>query len=204
MLKIHLAPNKTLLTTSKEVSSVNQHIKKLVSDMEKCLVAQKDPQGVGLAAPQVGSGLRLFIIKPKPTAKTKVFVNPLLIKTESGGGGRRAPDSAQLRGFATSTGGKKTSDRTRLKETKLEGCLSIPRIWSPIKRSEKILLEYQDLAGNIKRGWFSGFEALIIQHEIDHLDGILFTQRALEQNAQLYEEKKGKLTKIKIFDDLQV
>jgi len=47
-----------------------------------------------------------------------------------------------------------------------------------------------------KRKWFSGFEAVIIQHEVDHLNGSLFTQRAIAQNQPLYEEKEGKLVRI--------
>ena len=80
----------------------------------------------------------------------------------------------------------------------LEGCLSIPRIWSPVNRHAKVHLEYTNLRGERKDKWFSGFDAVIIQHEMDHLHGILFTQRSLEQHMKLYEEKNGKLVEKKV------
>ncbi|KKS44950.1 MAG: Peptide deformylase, partial [Candidatus Gottesmanbacteria bacterium GW2011_GWA2_42_18] len=80
----------------------------------------------------------------------------------------------------------------------LEGCLSIPRIWGPVKRAAKIFLHYQDLTGKKYLKWFSGFEATVIQHEIDHLNGIVFTQRAVEQKGQLYREEDGELTKFEL------
>ena len=74
----------------------------------------------------------------------------------------------------------------------------MPKIWGEVKRAKKVLLEYQtdDESLEKKQAWFSGFEAVIIQHEVDHLEGILFTQRALAQNQPLYEEKEGKLVRI--------
>ena len=85
---------------------------------------------------------------------------------------------------------------TDKKNIKLEGCLSIPHIWGPVTRNTKILLEYQDLTGEKHSEWFSGFTSVIIQHEMDHLQGVLFTQRVLEQKGRLYQEKDGKLEKI--------
>ena len=82
------------------------------------------------------------------------------------------------------------------KKIKLEGCLSIPRIWGPVKRSDRIFLHYQDLASKKHLKWFTGFEAIIIQHEIDHLNGIVFTQRAVEQKGQLFREENEELVKI--------
>lgn len=147
--------------------------------MEKTLAAQIDPQGVGLAAPQVGRNIQLFIIKPSPKTKTEVFINPKILKLQT--------DKKK------SSEGRSTSGR---KSHKLEGCLSIPRIWSPVTRAKKMQLEYFDLNGKKYTKWFTGFEAVIIQHEVDHLEGILFTQRAIEQKSQLYEETDGKLKKM--------
>lgn len=102
------------------------------------------------------------------------------------------------RSVLTKDGPSQNSQKHKRKRKKqhFEGCLSIPKIWSPVKRSKKILLEYQTTEGEKKSEWFSAFDAIIIQHEVDHLNGILFTQRALEQKSQLYEEKKGKLVKL--------
>ena len=82
------------------------------------------------------------------------------------------------------------------KKVKLEGCLSIPRIWGPVKRADRIFLNYQDMTGKKYLKWFSGFEAIIIQHEVDHLNGIVFTQRSVEQKGQLYKEENDELVKI--------
>ncbi len=182
MLKILTVPNPVLTASAKPISKIDDLIKKLIKDMEKTLLVQKDPKGVGLAAPQVGQALQLFIIKPSTKAKIEVFINPKILavkRTLS----RRQKSEHQATG---------TPD----KHSKLEGCLSIPRIWAPIKRSQEVELEYQDENGKTKKKKFKDFKTIIVQHEIDHLNGILFTQRALEQKAQLYEEKGDKLEKI--------
>lgn len=188
MLRIVNTPNKILTTPVQPVKTIDNNIIKLVAEMEKTLDAQVDPQGVGLAATQVGVGLALFIIKPDPDGKAKAFINPKIIKHES------------LNTQPSTLNTKHSSQKEKKKKegTKLEGCLSIPRIWGPVKRAGKVLVQYQDLAGKTHEKWFSGFEAIIIQHEVDHLQGILFTQRSLEQNAPLYEEKDGELEKVDI------
>lgn len=150
--------------------------------MDDVLNSQVDPQGVGLAAPQVGIGLNLFIMKPTAKSSARAFANPKILKSQ-------IPNSK----FQTNP---KSKIQKKKGGHRLEGCLSIPKIWSSVRRAKKILLEYQTVTGERKTGWFSGFEAVIIQHEVDHLNGVLFTQRALEQKSLLYEEKKGKLVKL--------
>lgn len=170
MLKIVHVPNSVLTTPAKRIPKIDGSILKLVKEMEKTLNAQVDPEGVGLAAPQVGVGKALFIIKPNPDSPIEAFVNPEILEV--------------------------VIDKKKAKKDALEGCLSIPRIWSPVRRSHKVFLKYQSLEGATLKEWFKGFEAVIIQHEVDHLNGVLFTQRALEQDAQLYEEKNGELKKM--------
>lgn len=87
-------------------------------------------------------------------------------------------------------------DEEDVEGMKLEGCLSVPRIWGPVDRDAEVLVEYLDLNGKKQSKWFSGLKAVIVQHETDHLNGILFTQRVLEQKGRLYEEKNGELEKI--------
>ncbi|NMB84298.1 peptide deformylase [Candidatus Roizmanbacteria bacterium] len=181
MLKIVLVPNKVLTTPVLPVETIDKKIVNLVEEMKLTLLSQHDPQGVGLAAPQVGVNLAIFIIKPTQKSKIEVFINPKII------------DQIRLKPFVSNTSSKPIVK----KGTPLEGCLSIPRIWSPVKRDKKILLEYQTMNGEKKTEWFKGFKAVIIQHEVDHLDGILFTQRSLEQNSPLFEEKDGELEKLK-------
>jgi len=176
MLKVLIAPNKILSEKAKQVKKVDKKIKKIVNDMNICLEKQKDPQGVGLAAPQVGYNLQIFIIKPHEKEKAQIFINPKILKVFE----------------VTSKVKSKKKHRKNL-----EGCLSIPKIWAPIHRKDRILLEFTDINGNILTKEFSGFHSIIIQHEIDHLNGIMFTQRAIEQNKALYEETGEKLEKIR-------
>jgi len=180
MLKIVAVPNPILASPTKPVTDIDNNIKKIVSDMEKVLVAQDDPPGVGLAANQVGLDLSIFIVKPTEKSKTKIFINPKVIKTSA----------------VEERSGKTAEVKKNKKKVKLEGCLSIPRIWGPVKRANRVFLNYQDLTGKKYLKWFSGFEAIIIQHEVDHLKGIVFTQRSIEQKRQLFKEENDELVKI--------
>lgn len=180
MLKIVSVPHPVLFSPTKLVSKIDEKIKILIAEMEETLIAQKDPKGVGLAANQVGIDLSLFIIKPTEKANIKVFINPKVIK------------------IVTDNIKRIANKKTRKKPVKLEGCLSIPRIWGPVKRAKKIYLEYQDLTGEIKKDWFKGFEATIIQHEVDHLNGVVFTQRSVEQGEKLYKETNNELKPIEV------
>jgi len=175
MLKIVTVPAAVLTQPTKTVPKLDEKIKKIVFEMEKVLVAQNDPPGVGLAANQVGLDISIFIIKPTEKSKTKVFINPKILRTTP------YPLPPKQKGH---------------KKVKLEGCLSIPRIWGPVKRSDRVFLKYQDLTGKDYLKWFTGFEAVIIQHEMDHLNGVVFTQRSIEQKGQLYKEENDELVKI--------
>jgi len=177
MLTIVQVPDKVLTSPTRPVTEITKEIRELVFDMEETLIAQTDPQGVGLAATQVGVALSLFIMKPAPDAETEVCINPKILKTEEEPEAKPAKKGKQ--------------------NHKLEGCLSIPRIWGPVRRAKRVHMEYQDLTGQKHVRWFTGFRAVIVQHECDHLKGVLFTQRALENKLQLYEEKDGELEPLK-------
>jgi len=183
MLKIVHAPHTILSKKVREVKKIDKKIRELVYDMEETLIAQIDPQGVGLAAPQIGIDLAIFVIKPTLKADTLVFINPKIVEL--------VKSVKPVKPALTDS-----TDSTKEEDIKLEGCLSIPRIWGPVTRNTKVLLEYQDLTGEKHSEWFSGFKAVIIQHEMDHLQGVLFTQRVLEQKGKLYQEKDGELEKI--------
>lgn len=176
MLKILTVPHSVLNTPTTPVERVDGKIRKLVTDMEETLMAQTDPEGVGLAAPQVGISLSLFIIKVSPKAKIEVFINPQIVK-------QTVAD---------------TTDKPKgKKQTKMEGCLSIPRIWAPLRREKDIVVTYTDETGASVTKAFKGFKSTIVQHEIDHLNGVLFTMRCIEQGSDIYEEKGDKLEKIR-------
>lgn len=194
-MKIVTVPNQVLSSPTISVTEIDSNIKKIVADMEKVLIAQNDPPGVGLAANQVGLDLSIFIIKPTEKSKIKIFINPKIIKIVES-----VESVESVKSVTGSTDSTDLTDSTKKKrnKVKLEGCLSIPRIWGPVKRAEKVLLKYQDITGKEYEKWFTGFEATIIQHEMDHLSGVVFTQRAVEQKRQIYREENDELVKISL------
>jgi peptide deformylase len=134
------------------------HIQKLIADMKSALDPEKD--GVALAAPQIGVPLRIFIISglilaaaderyaPKDKLTDMVFINPEIIKT------------------------------SKEKEDVEEGCLSVRYLYGKISRAKKVTLRAYDEHGRkVERG-ASGLLAQIFQHETDHLNGVLFIDRA--------------------------
>lgn len=187
-------PNKVLITPAKTVNKIDKKVLQIVTQMKKDLLNKISPKGVGLAAPQVGIALRLFITRPTENSPIDVFINPVIVfqSVEIGEIERPAEKSSLRRDKPDSPAGRK-----------LEGCLSIPNVWGYLKRPKKVRLKYMGLDGQIAEKEFSGFMATIVQHETDHVNGILFTQRVLEQKEKLYEieeDSKGneKLTEIKI------
>ncbi len=163
--KILSVKEKSLRERSREVTKIDKKILELIEDMQDTLAAQQDPEGVGLAAPQIGKNLRIFLMKYD--GKEKIVINP------------KISDMDETKEVAKKGKGKK-------REKLLEGCLSLPHYYGPLKRSRKLTLTYQDETGKKVTESFTGFLAQIVQHEVDHLDGILFIDRILEQSAPLY------------------
>lgn len=164
MKPIITTPNDVLTTTAQTVVKIDHKVKQIISDMKVTLIKADNPKGVGLAAPQIGISMRIFIIRPQESDPISVFINPsyttkskLLIKGIPG------------------------------KNGKLEGCLSVPKVWGVVTRHRWVTLSYLDETGTARQKKFTGFPAIIIQHEMDHLEGILFTQRVLEQKGTLYK-----------------
>jgi len=172
------APNIVLNTPASTVTVFDTKLAKIIVEMRTILLATKKPKGVGLAAPQVGLSLRLFIIKPAQDEPTRVFINPNILKLS---------DAQEGEG----------------KHDKLEGCLSIPKVWGKVKRALSVTLRYQDEHGATHEEEFTDFPATIIQHETDHVNGILFTQRVLEQKGKLYHtttDREGK----EVLDEIKI
>lgn len=181
MLKIVTVPNKILTSSTQKVKNITPKIRRLVEQMKETLISQRDPEGVGLAATQVGESLSIFIMRPELKGEIIVCINPEAKVVES-------KDVIHE---------SKTLLAKKNKHAKMEGCLSIPRIWAPLKRKGRVHLNYEDLDGNKHSKEYEGFEAIIVQHEVDHLNGILFTQRCLEQKVTLYEEEGDELVALK-------
>ena len=164
-MKILTVPNKILNEKSVPVEKFDKALTTSIKEMDEVLLATVDPKGVGLSAPQVGIQKRFFIMRPTEKSKLQVFINPKILIAKNI---------------------KSDSDKKLL-----EGCLSIPNIWGNVKRPNFIKIKYHDTEGKEHTDNFTTFVAAVIQHEIDHLDGILFTQRVMEQNEQLYRSHKN-------------
>ncbi|KKQ25381.1 MAG: Peptide deformylase [Candidatus Woesebacteria bacterium GW2011_GWA1_37_8] len=162
----------TLREKSKPVVAVDKKIKELIRDMIHTLEVQKDPEGVGLAASQVGKNLRLFVMKPKD--KAIVIMNPEIVTV------------SKEKNMPKNDSGKKI----------MEGCLSLPHYYGPLKRANEITIKFLGEDGNIKTQIFKGLAAQIVQHEIDHLNGVLFIDRLLEAKTPLYEYLDGEWEKV--------
>jgi len=176
-MQIVQAPDKVLTEKAKFIPSVNKNILDFIEEMKNTLLNQHDPEGVGLAAPQVGKSLQLFIVKESKNSPFSVFMNPKIIVMNQ-----------ELR---IKNQGKKAKDkRHRKKDNKLEGCLSLKDIWGIVKRAPKVKITYIDETGQEQKKIFDGFFATILQHEYDHLQGILFPKRVLEQKGKLYKSHK--------------
>ncbi len=174
ILKIVSSNHPALRQKAKEIKKIDKKIKSLARDLIDTLTAQKDPEGVGLAACQVGKPIAMFAFLDKDN-KIKVVLNPTVISYTLG-----------------------DYKKQKNKEKILEGCLSLPNFYGNVKRPSKIVLEYQDLEGKKKRETFTGFQAHIIAHEIDHLNGILFTDHILKEKKPLFEYKNGEWEEVEI------
>ena len=165
-----------LKTKAKVISADYPELNKLISDMYETMY---DASGVGLAAPQIGKSIRLFVIDTSPfdsddfeqnsgfevKSVKKTFINPIIIN-----------ESGENSSFE-------------------EGCLSIPNIREHINRKSDITIRYQDENFIDHQETFAGILARVIQHEYDHLEGTLFTDKISPFKKKLI---KGKLNNIMI------
>jgi peptide deformylase len=165
-------------------------LKKVANDIEKdypglehvvndLFETMYNSEGLGLAAPQIGKSIRLFVIDGKPVSDDepeladfkKVFINAHI--TEKSG---------------------------ELKPMN-EGCLSIPKLREEVNRESHICIEYYDENWEYHNEIFDGYKARIIQHEYDHLDGILFTDRLSPLRKRLIKSKLTAISKGKFEAD---
>lgn len=175
MVKVLKAPEPVLAQKAQPVKKIDKRVREIIRQMKEALKAQNNPKGVGLAASQIGYSLKIFITKPWPKSTIKVFINPEITWRS-----------------------KELINGVPERENPLEGCLSLPGIWGTVRRHAAIKLRYQTPDGKIHEEHFEGFLATIIQHEADHLEGHLFTQRVLEQKGKLYRPVKNKEGKEKL------
>ena len=157
--KIVTTDDRILRKRAKPVKKIDRKIKNVIQDLKDTLVAQKDPEGVGLAAPQIGKSLQIFAMIKK-NKELKIVINPEIIEVS-----------------------KKENEEPEA----MEGCLSIPHYYGPLTRPEAIKIKYLNEKEEKVEESFKGFDAQIVQHEIDHLKGKLFVDKLLEQKKPLYK-----------------
>lgn len=174
--KIYQSGDPVLRLVAKKVLKIDKKVVEVVKDLKDTLAAQKEPEGVGLAAPQIGKSLRIFLAKYKELER--LVINPEILEMS-----KKKPSH-----FAKATRGKEI----------LEGCLSLPHYYGPLKRASKIKIKYLNELGKEIIEEFSDFNAQIIMHEIDHLNGVLFVDRLLEEKRPLYHVEGKKWEEVEL------
>jgi peptide deformylase len=156
MLPIVTVPDRRLRTPAQKIGRIDAQVRKLAADMRDTMAAAR---GVGIAAPQVGVGRRLIVISlPKEYEDDYPEGLELVLVN---------PELARF-------GGEQIGD---------EGCLSIPGWAGEVTRYQRVTVRALNLTGAETKVKATGYLARVLQHEIDHLDGILFTDRMKDPTA---------------------
>lgn len=171
---------------AKDIPKDYENLNELIDNMWESMYKAS---GVGLAAPQIGKSIRLFVVDPSPFAEEediteeeaeqlkrakRAYINPIILEREG-----------EEWAFT-------------------EGCLSIPDIREDIFRPEEITIEYYDQDFKKHTDTFDGLAARIIQHEYDHIEGILFTDKISSLKKRLIKNKLNNITKGKIKVDYRM
>ncbi len=163
VLKIVTYPDKFLMQPTQEVENIDGELQRLVDDMSETMY---DAPGVGLAAIQVGVDKSLMVFDvanpEEGDRRLQVLVNPRIVEAE----------------------GEIVSEN--------EGCLSVPDFRADVKRAERVLVDAFDREGKPLRMEAEGFLAVVLQHEIDHLNGTLFIDRISALKRNLYKRRVKK------------
>lgn len=180
ILDILTYPNPILLKISDPVATFDSSIEKLSIQMLNTMY--KAP-GIGLAAPQIGVNKRLIVLDIDYSFEEKTLSDSTIVKT---------PRNLNPHIFINPVI-KEKSGKIKYQE----GCLSLPKIFEDVDRAEKIILSYQDIKGNEHELKAEGLLSVCIQHEIDHLDGIVFIDHLSMLKKSLCKKKLAKQKKNK-------
>jgi peptide deformylase len=173
--KIIQSGDPILRTKSKPIATVDKKVKDLINDLKDTLAIQKDPEGIGLAVPQIGKNLQVFVCNYKQFSR--VVINPKILSV---------------------TEMPKAEKEKKSKREILEGCLSLPYYYGPLKRAKKVNVEYLNEKGEKVTEEFVDFDAQIILHEIDHLNGILFIDHLLKEKKPLYKVENDEWEEVEL------
>jgi peptide deformylase len=162
---ILILPDKRLRLVSAPVKKIDKNIRALVEDMFETMY---DAPGIGLAAIQVGVPQRVItmdLAKKDEPDDPRVFINPEILW------------------------------RSEEKMTREEGCLSIPEFYEDVERASQVRVKYLDLEGRPQEVEANGLLATCLQHEIDHLNGVLFIDHISRLKRQLVTKRFAKAAK---------
>jgi peptide deformylase len=169
-----------LRKVGKEITKDYPKLDELIANMTETM---KNAQGVGLAAPQIGRDIRLFLIDASPFAESDEL---------------EEEEKLFLQGFNRIFINAKIIEEEGDEWVFNEGCLSIPNINEDVFRNETIHIEYQDENFENKKDTLSGLAARIFQHEYDHIEGILFTDKLSSLKKRLLKKKLENISKGKV------
>lgn len=161
ILSILEYPDEQLKQISEPVAEINAEILTFIKDLEETM--RTGPGGVGIAAPQVGMFLRIAIVDVSSKKKIKHHGRLVLIN----------PEITEWDGMAVGR----------------EGCMSVPDFTGNVIRAERIRMTALNEHGEKFELETEGYEARAIQHEIDHLDGLLFLDRLVSRRNDLFKRK---------------
>lgn len=168
ILPIYAFGQPVLRKRTEEITENTEELQALINDMFETMY---ESNGIGLAAPQIGKSLRLFIVDGsdiediKPTGFKEVFINPQI------------------------------EDEFGNKWEFEEGCLSIPDIRANVTRHSELTINYLDREFKQHTKKFDGMAARIIQHEYDHIEGILFTDRIAPLKRSMLKRRLESISK---------
>lgn len=169
-----------LRKVGKKINSEYPNLKELIANMKETMY---NANGVGLAAPQIGIDIRLFVIDASPFAEDEE------LSTE---------DRNQLKKFNKVFINAQILEEQGFEWAFSEGCLSIPDIREDVFRKETVTFQYQDENFTTHTETLTGIAARIFQHEYDHIEGILFTDKISTLKKRLLKKKLENITKGKI------
>ena len=161
-LAIRRFPDSILKRSTHPVERVDDDVHKLIEQMTATMCAH--PRCVGLAAPQVGSSLRVAVMDSS-----------------------RNPNVTESRGLIILINPRVIAEEGAVVQR--EGCLSIPDFTGSVQRAARVQVQAHDQDGRLQEFWLEGFEAIIAQHEIDHLDGKLFLDRVANLKTDVFRRK---------------
>ena len=179
ILPVYAYGQKVLKQKGINIDSDYESLTDLIANMWETMYNAK---GIGLAAPQIGKGIRLFLVDTKQIEDDEKEIDGL----------KEVFINAQIVGY------------NEIETSYEEGCLSIPDIKGDVRRPSKIDIEYFNEKFEKKKATFDGITARVIQHEYDHIEGILFTEKLPPLRKRLIKRKLENIRKGKISVDYRM